>query len=252
MLQEAGVNAEYVDADTPDDKRKTMFRLLNEGHIEYLCNVGIVERGTDIPRIGCVQLCTAVGSVVRYKQMVGRGSRPHPLKQDCLILDHGGNIKRHGFFEDEIEWSLDFTTRATKEHEARPTIECPNCNAIYRGGLCRACGYEPTKKERQQAGLMFDGTELVEVKPQERTERKGKSNEQLMLSALFAAGNRGLTWRQALGIAYRKAEEQGTRFKVPQTVKVAGKTYQMLPYGHPDKDRRVKALYPFTVGVYIE
>lgn len=250
MLIEAGVKAEYIDGETPDDERKKMFAKLNNAEIDYLCNVGVVERGTDIPRIGCVQLCTAVGSVVRYKQMVGRGSRPHPMKQDCLILDHGGNIKRHGFFEDEIEWSLDFTTRATKEHEARPTIECPNCNAIYRGGMCRSCGYEPTKKERQQEGLVFDGKELVEIKQHERAEPKSKSNEQIMISALYIAGKRNMTWRQSLGIAYRMAEQQGGRFKVPRTVTVGGRTYNMIPYNHPDKDRRVKVLYPFTVGEF--
>jgi len=44
----------YVDGETPDDERRNIFRALNEHYIDYLCNVQVVERGTDIPRIGCV------------------------------------------------------------------------------------------------------------------------------------------------------------------------------------------------------
>lgn len=74
-LRKAGVNAEYVDGETDDDRRQMLYKWLNDGTIEYLCNVGVVERGTDIPRVGCVQMCTAVGNVVRWLQMIGRGSR---------------------------------------------------------------------------------------------------------------------------------------------------------------------------------
>jgi superfamily II DNA or RNA helicase len=98
----AGVKAEYVDGETDDDRRRSLYKWLNNGDIDYLCNVGVVERGTDIPRVGCVQMCTAVGNVVRWLQMIGRGSRVHPEVPDCLVIDHGGGIAKHGFFEDSI------------------------------------------------------------------------------------------------------------------------------------------------------
>jgi hypothetical protein len=85
MLRRAGIKAEYVDGETPDDERRTIYKMLNQGEIEYICNVGVIERGTDIPRIGCIQLCTAIGSIVRYRQMIGRGSRPHPDVSDCCV-----------------------------------------------------------------------------------------------------------------------------------------------------------------------
>ena len=67
QLTAAGLRVAYVDGLTPDDERKNIFRALNEHWIDYLCNVQVVERGTDIPRIGCVQLCVAIGSLVRYR-----------------------------------------------------------------------------------------------------------------------------------------------------------------------------------------
>lgn len=155
----AGVKAEYVDGDTDDDRRRMLYRFLNEGVIEYLCNVGVVERGTDIPRIGCVQMCTAVGNVVRWLQMIGRGSRVHPEVKDCLVIDHGGGIARHGFFEDSIPWTLDWSHRPSKDHMPRPKIECPRC-CVARGTMILTDRGEVPIEEVQLSDRIWDGVEF--------------------------------------------------------------------------------------------
>ncbi len=251
-LEEAGLRVAYVDGDTDDDSRKRVFWELNNGRLDYLCNVQVVERGTDIPAIACVQLCVAIGSVSRCRQMIGRGSRfdpvKYPQKTDCIVLDHGGNIKRHGFFEDDPLWSLDRSKGSGGEVATRPTIECPHCQAIYRGGKCRQCGYEPTKKERKGQGLEFDGTELIEVKERRKGSRTAKSAEDLMLSALYSAGRSGRTWKQAVGMFFGLAKKQGSpEYRIPARVTVGGHTYRMLPFGHNMSGRRVDMLFPFTV-----
>ena len=248
QLESAGLRVAYVDGDTKDDERRATFRALNEHRIDYLCNVQVVERGTDIPRIGCVQLCVAVGTLTRYRQMIGRGSRVHPDKTDCLILDHGGNVQRHGFFEDDPAWSLDITTKELGEVGTRPTIECPGCQSIYRGGRCNSCGYEPTPKERRSQGLEFDGSELKEVKPKEKAEPKAKTAEELMISALYQAGRSNRTWRQCVGIFKRMSEQQGTNYRVPKRVTIGGNQYEMIRYGSDDSNRRVRMLFPFVDG----
>jgi DNA repair protein RadD len=246
-LSKAGLKVDYIDGETEDHTRRRIFWELTEGHLDYLCNVQVVERGTDIPRIGCIQLCVAIGSIVRYRQMIGRGSRIHPEKTDCLILDHGGNVKRHGLFTDDPLWSLDRSRRDVGEVGARPTIECPQCQAIYRGGKCRNCGYEPTKKERKAQGLEFDGSELQEVKQSEK-QRKVKAPEDLMIVSLYSAGRSGRTWKQAVGMFFGMARAQGTpTYKIPRWVVVGGHKYRMLPYRSPDSGRRVEDLFPFTV-----
>ena len=247
-LTAAGLEVAYVDGNTPDDDRRTMFQALNDHHIDYLCNVQVVERGTDIPRIGCVQLCVAVGSVVRYRQLIGRGSRCHPAKTDCLVLDHGGNIKRHGFFEDDPPWSLDITTRDPGEAGARPTIECPKCHAIYRGGKCKNCGYEPTPSERRAKGLVFDGSELKEVKREEKA-TKVPTAEALMKDSLYRAGRSGRTWRQCFGIFKRECENHGVNYRVPRTVEIAGRRYRMPRWDDVgDHGRHVAILFPIVKG----
>jgi superfamily II DNA or RNA helicase len=250
LLRANGIDAHYVDGETPDDDRQRLFHRLNDGTIDYICNVGVIERGTDIPRIGCVQLCTAIGSVVRYIQMIGRGFRTHPAVQDVLVLDHAANVRKHGFFDDPIEWTLEWGDRPAKEHTPRATVKCPACRALYRGGKCRQCGYEPTPKERKAQGLEFVGGELREVTRTERKETKKKSCEELMIMGLYVAGKRGGTWGQAWYVARNAAEKQGTIFRVPATVEVAGRRYRTIPYGHPDAKLRVRDTYGFTVGRY--
>lgn len=250
LLRENEIDAHYVDGETPDNERRDLYRRLNSGDIDYLCNVGVIERGTDIPRIGCVQMCTAVGSVVRWRQMIGRGSRVHPDVKDCIVLDHADGIRKHGFFEDDIQWTLEWGERPSKSHEARATVKCPRCSAVYRGGRCRSCGYEPTPKERKAQGLTFVGGELQEIKDRKKDTSAKKSNEELMISALYIAGKRNLTFGQAWYIAKNIAEKQGTKFQVPATFVVAGSRYRTIPHGHPDSRRKVRDTYGFTQREY--
>ncbi len=256
QLQAAGLNVAYVDGNTPDEERRTIYNDLNKHYIDYLCNVQVVERGTDIPAIACVQLCVAIGSIVRYRQMIGRGSRVHPEKTDgCVVIDHGGNVKRldpYGFFEDDPPWSLDITTKDPGEVGARPSIECPKCQALYRGGRCAHCGYEPTSRERRAQGLEFDGSELQEVTRKEKKKTKARTAEELMVSALYASGRSGRTWKQCFKIYKDLCKEQGTPHNVPRTVTV-GKgedehRYNMLRFGSEDAGRKVSILYPFVSG----
>ena len=246
LLEANGIRAKYVDGETDDDKRKWLYESLNNGDIDYLCNVGVCERGTDIPRVSCVQMCTSVGTRKRWRQMIARASRRHQEIMDAIVIDHGGNLasdRKLGFFEDEVDWTLDITSKPAGEEGVRPTIECPQCTAVYRGGRCRSCGYEPTPKERKSQGLEFDGAELKEFKRKDSKPSKGQTCEQIMISALYRAGKSDRTWKQAVGMAYRMAEQQGKKMRVPREINVGGQTIRMLRYGDPDGGMRVKHLF---------
>jgi superfamily II DNA or RNA helicase len=238
-----GIRAEYIDGETTDDRRRILFNGLQNGDYDYLCNVGIVDRGTDIPAIGCIQLCTAVNSITRLIQILGRGARPNPDKSESICIDHGGSVARlNTFFEDDIEWVLKAEKEKDLNHEARAVISCPQCGVQYRGGTCSKCGYSPTPKERASQGLEFIGGELVEVKKREKGERK-QTCEQLLVNALYRAGRSGRTWKQAWGMARKEAEKQGTLFRVPAEFSVGGRQYRSIPYGDPNGARRVSSLF---------
>jgi superfamily II DNA or RNA helicase len=247
LLRSHGIRAAYLDGNTKDDERHQMYADLNEGRLDYIANVGVVERGTDIPRVGCVQMCVFVGSIVRWLQMIGRGSRVHPDVPDCLVLDHGDGVAKGWFFEDDVNWTLEWGERPSKNHKAAPTVQCPACGLTYRGGKCK-CGYEPSKQERRSQGLLFEGGELVEVSRKEKPKKKPVSNERLMVSAMYIAAHRGLTFGAAWKIARDNARKQGTEFTTPAYVEVAGRRYKMIPFGNDDTHRPVKTVYGFLKG----
>jgi len=248
ILNESGVSAKMVDGTTPDDQRARLFCDLNSGAYEYLANVGIVDRGTDIPNIGCIQLATAVNSVSRLIQILGRGSRRGTMHDDCVVIDHGGSIARlNTFFEDSIEWTLEATKTTELETGTRPVISCPSCGRQYRGGKC-SCGYEPTPKERKAVGLEFVAGELVEITKRVKEKTQAKTCAQIWVDSLYRAGRSGKTHRQAVGIAKTVAEKQGTTFRVPSRFEVSGKSLRSIPFGDPDGNRKVSALYEGMFG----
>lgn len=245
LFRSSGVRAEHVDGTTPDDERALLFRQLGRGDIDYLCNVGVVERGTNIPEIAVVQLATAVGSVVRFRQMIGRGSRTSPDKEICTVIDHGANCRRHGAFTDEVDWTLDNKVSVKKDYVPPVSIECPSCGRVFRGGKCLNCQAVMTAAELRQQGAEFDGTELKPFVPK-KAPKKLYSNNDVMVIALYKAARSGRTLKQAMGIAYGIAKSNGIKdFKIPKEFEIAKQVHKMPPYGSLDQNRRVEHLFTF-------
>ena len=117
------------------------------GELKYLCNVNVLTTGFDAPHIDCVALVRPTMSPGLYYQMVGRGFRLHPGKEDCLVLDFGGNVLRHG----PVDEPSGHDDRSRRDGKA-PAKECPECQALIATGYatCPQCGYVFPPPERQQ------------------------------------------------------------------------------------------------------
>lgn len=89
-FQEAGHPAAVVHGETPKDERREIIRSLAAGDLEVVTNVDVLTEGFDEPSLNCVIVAIPTRSRIRYTQMVGRGTRIHPGKSDCLILDLAG------------------------------------------------------------------------------------------------------------------------------------------------------------------
>lgn len=86
----AGVAAEYVHGGTPLDERRAMLRRYHQGDTQVLANCAVLTEGFDEPATDCVVVARPTRSRALYTQMVGRGTRIHPDKADCLVLDVAG------------------------------------------------------------------------------------------------------------------------------------------------------------------
>jgi superfamily II DNA/RNA helicase len=87
VFRDSGLAAEAVDGTTPQDERHGILQRLHTGETQIVANVGVLTEGFDEPSIGCIIIAAPTKSRVKYTQIVGRGLRLYPGKEDCLILD---------------------------------------------------------------------------------------------------------------------------------------------------------------------
>ena len=87
MFRRHGVEAQFVTGDTPKTVRSKKLDQFKGGEFPVLLNCGVFTEGTDIPNIDCVLLARPTKSRNLLVQMIGRGMRLHPGKENCHIID---------------------------------------------------------------------------------------------------------------------------------------------------------------------
>lgn len=142
---------ECVHGETPAHVRAKAVERFKSGALRTLVNCGVYTTGFDAPNVDCVGLMRATQSPGLYCQMVGRGLRLHAGKSDCLVLDFGGNVQRHGPL-DELSKRIK-SKAAGNEPGAAPVRACPQCSLFVHASLrtCPDCGHEFPEPERKIA-----------------------------------------------------------------------------------------------------
>ena len=156
----SGEECAVVTGDTPAGEREeTIQRLRGESvatdlfgtelkPLKYCCNVSVLTTGTDIPRLDTIALLRPTNSPGLLVQMVGRGFRlsPETGTTECLVLDYGRNIERHG--------PIDMIRVGEKgSGNGEPLVKvCPQCLRIVNLPvmLCPECGYQWPRKEPER------------------------------------------------------------------------------------------------------
>ncbi|MET0793064.1 MAG: DEAD/DEAH box helicase [Polyangiaceae bacterium] len=86
-LNVLGVPSGIVHGALPSDERARALADFRRGVTQVLCNVAVLTEGFDDPGVSCIAMARPTRSEGMYAQCVGRGTRLHPGKKDCLILD---------------------------------------------------------------------------------------------------------------------------------------------------------------------
>ena len=83
-FREAGIPSAYLDGETPLDERRGIYDSLREEQIKIIFNIGVLTEGFDFPELDCILLARPSKSPTLLTQMIGRGTRPSPGKENCL------------------------------------------------------------------------------------------------------------------------------------------------------------------------
>jgi superfamily II DNA or RNA helicase len=187
----AGVPAEVVSAKTPDALRAQILRRFKAREVMQLVNVDLFGEGFDLPAIEVVSFARPTESFALFSQQFGRALRLMLTREEltgydlltdegrkaviaasgkpvAFIIDHVGNVLRHGLPDARREWSLDRQERRSGgKSDAIPMRVCvnPECIQPYERVFkcCPYCGHYPPPPSRS-APEFVDG-DLTELDP---------------------------------------------------------------------------------------
>ncbi|MDR2337717.1 MAG: DEAD/DEAH box helicase [Deltaproteobacteria bacterium] len=192
QFKAAGYRAACIDGKLDDYTRRSYIDALGCGGLNVLTSCEIISEGTDIPIVGAVILLRPTHSLSLHLQQIGRGLRLYQDKEYVIILDHVGNIARHGFPDDAREWTLE--GRSFKNKKISDKIlsirQCLNCYAIYPANLniCPQCKTPLQKSTRE---IQQEEGQLIEIQRlQERRQARIEQGRAQALKDLIELGKR--------------------------------------------------------------
>lgn len=155
-LNKSGIKAAAITAETPTKERVQILEDFESGEINALCNVAVLTEGWDAPRTDCIAILRPTKSLGLYVQICGRGMRTWGDKQDCLLLDYGENMQRHGCID-----------RAKPKNNRDETDDkvwiCDSCLGVndWDEKICFECG-DPRPSKVEEEPEQTEGTGLVD------------------------------------------------------------------------------------------
>ena len=183
-----GIPAAVVSAKTSDMDRIAILRRFRNRELLQLVNVDLFGEGFDLPAIEVVSMARPTQSYALFVQQFGRALRlmvdvanwdsytneerrafiAQSKKPHAIIIDHVGNVARHGLPDAIKSWSLDARDkrRGSVRDDVIPTRNCLNksCLALYERvhPKCPYCGHFPPPPLARSGPEHVDG-DLIEL-----------------------------------------------------------------------------------------
>jgi len=92
-------SAAVVHGETPTAERNRIIEEFRNQQIRVIVQVNVLTVGFDYPELDCLITGRPTASISWWYQFVGRGTRIHPNKKDCLVVDFVGAVDKFGKVE---------------------------------------------------------------------------------------------------------------------------------------------------------
>ena len=165
MLNVLGVKTTFVHSKQDDSINDKNLDDYEKDVYTAIVSNGILTTGFDCPRIDLLICLRPTTSVSLWIQMLGRAGRPHPTKENALILDFSYNCMRLGCINDPI-----IPTKRKKGNGEAPTKMCTECNLANHlsARQCFFCGaIFPVQKKLKK---LASSHEIIRTKRIDREE----------------------------------------------------------------------------------
>ena len=190
-----GISAVHIDGETHKTVRARTVEDFRLGKIRILCNAELLGEGFDVPAMEAVILARPTASLTLYIQQSMRPLRPDPANPDkrAVIIDHVGNVFRHGMPDEERAWTLE--TRKKKPRSSSIKV-CPACyTAVPSTARVCPCGHAFAAAPEEHKYTERDGTltKIEEIKRKKRQE-VGMARSVADLTAIALKRGYSLRW----------------------------------------------------------
>lgn len=154
--------AALIVGDTSQEDRDRLVDKFKKQELKFLVNVSVLTTGFDAPHVDLIAILRPTESVSLYQQIVGRGLRLFPSKQDCLILDYTG--QDHDIFTPEI------CGKKPQSDAEVVAVNCPECGFVnqfwgktdpsgvvieHYGRRCKAAKIDPDTEKTVQCEYRY-------------------------------------------------------------------------------------------------
>ena len=191
-FEDAGYTFKVIDGTQTPEQRKELVEQLGSGKIHGLASCDLISEGFDLPVVTTAILLRPTKSLSLHLQQIGRVLRLAPNKPNAIILDHVGNLMRHGLAEEAREWSLEGRTSKNRNASEGPTTrQCPQCFCVHeRGPVCPQCHWRYEQTGTPRFIEQVEG-ELAQIDPKEfQKQRITEQAEARSLDELVALAKR--------------------------------------------------------------
>ena len=166
MLNDMGVPSIAIHSKMADVERDKAIADFKSGKYRAAVNNNVLTTGFDFPAIDLIVVLRPTASPVLWVQMLGRGTRPSPGKENCLVLDFAGNTRRLGPINDPVLPRK----KGDKVGGEAPVKLCGACATYNHASVthCVYCGNEFTfqvkiKHQASSEELLKGDSPIVEV-----------------------------------------------------------------------------------------
>jgi DNA repair protein RadD len=161
-VRATGFSCETVTGETPKGERDRIVRAFKDGQIRCLTSVGVLGTGFNVPHVDLVALLRPTNSAGLYVQQVGRALRKAPGKENALILDFAGMVRKHG----PIDTVSVASAAVSKDSDEKQVLakECPNCASLVAlaARSCPVCSFAwPFKEEPPKHEATADAVSAI-------------------------------------------------------------------------------------------
>ena len=103
MLKDVfGVSNVVIHSKKSDTENAASLKAWKRGDVQCAVNMNSLTTGIDHPELDYIGMLRPTTSTGLWVQMLGRGTRPAPGKENCLVMDFAGNTKRLGPINDPV------------------------------------------------------------------------------------------------------------------------------------------------------